>query len=157
MLRSTRIPWFLIALLFFLGATPESPHHMVRPDRIQAAASENGFYLQAVNGKGQWSPGVGVPVFVDGATTNPGTTGAPRITVDVTTGVITLPSAPVPPLSLQLFVNGLCQTAGRDYILSGLIATPGPDQILADGRIYSPKGAIIEAATSGEIKGNWRR
>lgn len=139
-----RFPWLLLAVLILLGATAEHPNHIVKPDRIQATPADEGRYLQAIAGKGQWSSGVPIPIFVWNASLNPAA-GSPVLTRDATTGVLTLPSAPNPQLSLQLHVNGLRQAGGRDYTLNGVLVTPGPDQTLSDGTVYSPKGAILAA------------
>jgi len=149
---NTRYLYIVAAVLLLTAATPQHPNHSVRLDRLQVSAADNDKYLQIVAGKVQPSSGVPLPVFVDAALNV--TTGVLPILRDGTTGVLTLPSAPNPPQSLHLYVNGLRQVLGRDIILNGTIATPGPDQTLPDGRVYTPKGAILDA---DEIVADYRR
>ena len=127
------------------AATPEHPNHMVRPDRIQAAVTDDGKFLQVVNGKAQWSGGVLAPQFVWNASLNPAPApGASAILRDATTGVLTLPSAPNPPQSLQVYLNGVRQVYGREFVVNGAVVTPGPDQTV-NGVVYSPKSNFIAA------------
>jgi len=142
MLKSARIPWLLLALLFFLGATPEHPGHMVQPDRIQATAADAGRFLQVVGGKAQWSDGVPVPLFIKNASTSM-VTGLPVIARDLNTGVLTLPSAPTPATSLELYCNGIRQQWGVDFTLNGAVVTPALDA----------KGVFINSV----IVGDWHR
>lgn len=106
------------------AVTPEHPNHTVRLDRLQADGAVIGQYLQyTTNG---WRPVDGglIPIFVDNAMIGGAAVGRPEIAQNTTTGVLTLPSAPNPPASLDLKINGLTQAFGKDFILSGMQVTP---------------------------------
>ncbi len=70
------------------------------------------------------APGGGQPVFVDSVT--------PTGTVDGVNAAFTLPSAPNPPLSLDL-TGGITYSAGVDYTLSGSTITFLPGAVPTTG------------------------
>lgn len=154
----TRNKWLIggLAALFTRirakAATPEHPGHMVLPVRIQATAADNGKFLQCLSGITQFSDGVPVPIFVRNANVNT-VAGMPVIIRDLSTGVLTLPSAPVPPASLEIYCNGARQAWGRDFTLSGTVVTPGPD-VTIGGVLYSPASVFKMAL---EIVADWQR
>lgn len=134
------------------AATPEHPGHIVLPERLQTTPADEGRYLQVVAGKGKWSDGAPVPIFIRNASVNT-VAGMPVIARDLSTGVLTLPSAPTTATSLQIYCNGLRQAWGRDYTVNGATVTPGPD-VTIGGVTYSPRAVFINA---GEIVGDWQR
>ena len=74
------------------------------------------------------APG-GQPTFVDGIT--------PTGTVDGINTIFTLPSAPNPPASLELTVNGLTYKSGTDYNLSGATVTFLATSVPSSGSILT--------------------
>lgn len=137
----------LVALL--LGSltqavTPQHPDHAIRLDRLQADGAVVGQYLR-FEGAAGWRPvpGVGVPIFIDNATMG-AVPGLPNITRNATTGVLTLPSAPLPQASLNLSINGLAQAFGHDFTLSGTVVTPVAENV----DLYK---------TATEVKANYRQ
>lgn len=152
----TRFAWIIATLALLRtrlwAATPEHPGHVVLPNRIQATTTDEGKFMQAVAGKGQWSDGVPLPLFVRNANVNT-VAGMPVITRDLSTGILTLPSAPVPPSSLEIYCNGVRQAWGRDFTLSGTVVTPGLDTTVG-GVTYSPRAVFITAL---EIVADWQK
>jgi hypothetical protein len=150
----TRYTWLLgIAAALFAIPRRLQAATRISLDQIRVSPADAGRFLGIV-APGKVAPvdGVGVPVFVDNAALNP-PPGFPAILRDPS-GILTLPSAPNPQSSLHLYVGGLRLVLGRDIILNGTQATPGPDQTLADGSAYLPRQIILAAL---EIVADWRR
>ena len=123
----------LVALL--LGSltqavTPQHPGHPVRLNQLQPDGAVAGQYLRFDGAATGWRPadGVGIPIFVDNATMG-AVPGLPNISRDDATGVLTLPSAPMPQASLHLAINGSIQAFAHDFTLSGTTVTPVAAQV----------------------------
>jgi hypothetical protein len=145
----TRNKWLSLIGLWILArlpgkaATPEHPNHMVKLDRLQVTAADNGKYLQVVGGVVAPSDGVPIPVFVRNASTST-VAGLPVIARDLSTGVLTLPSVPTPATSLEIYCNGIRQQWALDFTVNGAVVTPvGPEA----------KGVFINSI----IVGDWQR
>lgn len=116
-----------------------------------------------INASGELESALGDPsdcIHVDGSSGTCGSGGSgtnisyadsetPAGTRDGTNATFTLSAAPNPPLSLQLFRNGVLQTAGIDYTLSGSTVTvlpasvPGPmDSLVATYRVTTVTSSV---------------
>jgi hypothetical protein len=162
LLMLTRYRWFLLALgalfartrSFAQAPTPPHPAHGVLVARLEALVADAGKYLQVTASGGVAPvPGVPFPVWVYNVSLAAGAIGGLRLTRDSLTGVLTLPSAPLPPEGLSLYVNGVCQIPGIDCTVNGVTVTPVLD-VVVGGRTIS-KAAEFRDAT--QIRANYPR
>lgn len=71
----------------------------------------------------------GGPTFVDNAMLGGAQYGMPNITRDIVTGRLFLPSVPNPASSLHLYVEGLRQSWGRHFTMSGSTVIPAASSV----------------------------
>ncbi len=122
---SNRLLAVVAAGWLFVAAIPQHPNHDVLVDRLQGSPADTGKYLQVqANGRVAPTPGAQIPIFVWNVSLNANNTGGLRLTRDATTGVLTLPSAPNPPESLDLEINGLGYIPGISFTVNGTQVTP---------------------------------